>query len=39
MKGITLDAAQAENRALTVVSSNGKSVKLDDGLGIVLVAQ
>ena len=39
MKGITLDAAQAENRAATVVSSNGKSVKLDDGLEVVLVAQ
>jgi hypothetical protein len=39
MKGITLDAAQAENRGVTVVSSNGKSVKLDDGVEVVLVAQ
>jgi hypothetical protein len=39
MKGITLDVAQAENRGVTVVSSNGKSVKLDDGLEVVLVVQ
>lgn len=39
MKGVTLDAGQAENRGVTVVSSNGKSVRLDDGLGVVLVVQ
>lgn len=39
MKGITLDAQPAEGRAATVISSNGKSVKLDDGTRVLLVVQ
>jgi hypothetical protein len=39
MKGITLDEQTADGRAATVVSSNGKSVKLDDGTRLVLVVQ
>ena len=39
MKGITLDAQPVEGRAATVISSNGKSVKLDEGTRILLVVQ
>jgi hypothetical protein len=39
MKGITLDAQAVEGRAATVISSNGKSVKLDEGTRMVLVVQ
>ena len=39
MKGITLDAQAADGRAATVISSNGKSVKLDDGTRLLLVVQ
>ena len=39
MKGITLDAQSVEGRAATVISSNGKSVKLDEGTRILLVVQ
>jgi hypothetical protein len=39
MKGITLDAQTAEGRAATVISSNGKSVKLDEGTRLLLVVQ
>ncbi len=39
MKGITLDAQTAEGRAVTLISSNGKSVKLDDGTRLLLVVQ
>ena len=35
MKGITLDAQAVDGRAATVISSNGKSVKLDEGTRIV----
>ena len=39
MKGITLDAQTADGRAATLVSSNGKSVKLDEGTRLLLVVQ
>jgi hypothetical protein len=39
MKGITLDAQAVEGRAATVISSNGKSVKLDEGTRVLLVVQ
>jgi len=39
MKGITLDAQAVEGRAATVISSNGKSVKLDEGTRFLLVVQ
>jgi hypothetical protein len=39
MKGITLDAQPVDGRAATVVSSNGKSVKLDEGTRVLLVVQ
>jgi len=39
MKGITLDAQAVEGRGATVISSNGKSVKLDEGTRLVLVVQ
>jgi hypothetical protein len=39
MKGITLDAQAADGRPATVISSNGKSVKLDEGTRVVLVVQ
>jgi hypothetical protein len=39
MKGITLDAQAVEGRAATVISSKGKSVKLDEGTRILLVVQ
>ena len=39
MKGISLDAQPADGRAATVISSNGKSVKLDDGTRLLLVVQ
>lgn len=39
MKGITLDSQMAGGRAATVVSSNGKSVKLEDGTRLLLVVQ
>ena len=39
MKGITLDAQSANGRAATLISSNGKSVKLDEGTRILLVVQ
>jgi len=39
MKGITLDAQAADGRAATLISSNGKSVKLDEGTRILLVVQ
>jgi hypothetical protein len=39
MKGITLDAQAVDGRAATVVSSNGKSVKLDEGTRVLLVVQ
>ena len=39
MKGITLDAQAVDGRGATVISSNGKSVKLDEGTRILLVVQ
>jgi hypothetical protein len=39
MKGITLDAQAANGRAATLISSNGKSVKLDEGTRVLLVVQ
>jgi hypothetical protein len=39
MKGITLDAQEANGRAATLISSNGKSVKLDEGTRVLLVVQ
>lgn len=39
MKGITLDEQAANGRAATVISSNGKSVKLDEGTRVLLVVQ
>ena len=39
MKGITLDAQAADGRGTTVFSSNGKSVKLDEGTRLLLVVQ
>jgi hypothetical protein len=39
MKGITLDSQPVDGRAATIVSSNGKSVKLEDGTRMVLVVQ
>ena len=39
MKGITLDAQAVEGRGATVISSNGKSVKLDEGTRVLLVVQ
>ncbi len=39
MKGISLDAQTADGRAATLISSNGKSVKLDDGTRLVLMVQ
>jgi hypothetical protein len=39
MKGITLDAQAVEGRAATMISSNGKSVKLDEGTRLLLVVQ
>jgi hypothetical protein len=39
MKGIALDAATVEGRAATVIRSNGKSVKLDEGTRVLLVVQ
>jgi hypothetical protein len=39
MKGISLDAQAVEGRAATVISSNGKSVKLEEGTRLVLVVQ
>jgi hypothetical protein len=39
MKGITLDAQPIDGRAATLISSNGKSVKLDEGTRLLLVVQ
>ena len=39
MKGISLDAQTVSGRAATIVSSNGKSVKLDEGTRMLLVVQ
>jgi hypothetical protein len=39
MKGITLDTQAANGRAATVISSNGKSVKLDEGTRVLLVVE
>jgi hypothetical protein len=39
MKGISLDAQVVSGRGATIVSSNGKSVKLDEGTRVVLVVQ
>jgi hypothetical protein len=39
MKGITLDPQAVEGRGATVISSNGKSVKLDEGTRVLLVVQ
>jgi hypothetical protein len=39
MKGITLDSQAVDGRAATIVSSNGKSVKLEDGTRLLLVVQ
>jgi hypothetical protein len=39
MKGITLDSLPVDGRAATIVSSNGKSVKLEDGTRLLLVVQ
>jgi hypothetical protein len=39
VKGITLDAQAADGRAATLISSNGKSVKLDEGTRILLVVR
>jgi hypothetical protein len=39
MKGISLDAQTVSGRGATIVSSNGKSVKLEDGTRLLLVVQ
>jgi hypothetical protein len=39
MKGISLDAQTVSGRGATIVSSNGKNVKLDDGTRLLLVVQ
>jgi hypothetical protein len=39
MKGITLDAQPVDGRTATLISSNGKSVKLDEGTRLLLVVQ
>jgi hypothetical protein len=39
IKGITLDAQPVDGRAATLISSNGKSVKLDEGTRVLLVVQ
>jgi hypothetical protein len=39
MKGFTLDAQAVDGRAATSISSNGKSVKLDEGTRLLLVVQ
>ena len=39
MKGITLDAQPVDGRGATVISSNGKSVKFDEGTRVLLVVQ
>jgi hypothetical protein len=39
MKGIDLNAQTVSGRGATIISSNGKSVKLDDGTRLLLVAQ
>lgn len=39
MKGISLDAQMVSGRGATIISSNGKSVKLDEGTRVVLVVQ
>jgi hypothetical protein len=37
MKGVSLDAQVVSGRGATIVSSNGKSVKLEDGTRLLLV--
>ena len=39
MKGVSLDAQTVSGRGATIVSSNGKSVKLDEGTRLLLVVQ
>ena len=39
MKGVSLDAQTVSGRVATIVSSNGKSVKLDDGTRLLIVVQ
>jgi hypothetical protein len=39
MKGVSLDSQVVSGRGATIVSSNGKSVKLDDGTRLLLVVQ
>jgi hypothetical protein len=39
MKGISLDAQTVSGRGATIISSNGKNVKLDDGTRLLLVVQ
>jgi hypothetical protein len=39
MKGITLDSQVVSGRGATIISSNGKNVKLDDGTRLLLVVQ
>jgi hypothetical protein len=39
MKGISLDAHTVSGRGATIISSNGKNVKLDDGTRLLLVVQ
>jgi hypothetical protein len=39
MKGISLDAQTVSGRGATIVSSNGKNVKLEDGTRLLLVVQ
>lgn len=39
MKGVSLDAQVVSGRGATIVSSNGKSVKLDEGTRLLLVVQ
>ena len=38
-KSRTLDAQEANGRTATLISSNGKSVKLDEGTRVLLVVQ
>jgi hypothetical protein len=39
MKGVSLDSQVVSGRGATIISSNGKNVKLDDGTRLVLVVQ
>jgi hypothetical protein len=39
MKGVSLDSQTVSGRGATIISSNGKNVKLDDGTRLLLVVQ